>query len=117
MRWFKHLTGSWHDEKLAAIVAENGLEIYGFWWRILEIIGTQMNGSESSKCEYSIKVWSKFSGVSAIKFVKLAGILEENNLISIKNCSSKILINVPNLVKYRDEYTRKKDQKSGECQE
>jgi hypothetical protein len=108
MRWFKHLTDSWHDEKLASLVSDHGLEIYGFWWRILEIIGKQMDGSERSYCQYSAKTWGKFAGVSAKKFQKLAGILSEKDLISYKNGGGEIKIGIPKMLKYRDEWTRRK---------
>jgi hypothetical protein len=117
MRWFKHLTDSWHDEKIAAIVAEHGLEIYGFWWRLLEIVAKQMDKSCRTNCNYSVKVWGKFAGISPKKFQKFCQILEENKLIISKNGHKSLEINIPNLLKFRDEYTRKEHNKSGECQE
>lgn len=65
MRWFKHITSSWEDERLASATAEYGLEIYGFWWRLLEIIGRQMDKTPKVSCQYSAKVWGKFAGISA----------------------------------------------------
>jgi hypothetical protein len=112
MRWIKHLTCSWEDEKLSCVTAEHGLEIYGFWWRILEIIGKQMDSSGRTFCEYPTKVWAKFAGVSPKKFQKLAGILTEKKLILSKNGGGLLRIDIPNLVKYRDEWTRKKDGQS-----
>lgn len=111
MRWFKHLTDSWHDEKLSLVVADHGLEIYGFWWRILEIIGKQMDASGKTNCQYPDKVWGKFCGVSPKKFQKLARVLNENNLIILKNGQNHTDICVPNLLKFRDEYTRKESGK------
>lgn len=108
MRWFKHLTSSWDDEKVAAIRAEYGLEIYGFWWRILEIIAKQMDKGPKVKCSYSEKVWASFCGISVKKFKKFSKTLEENDLIISKNCGRGIEIEIPNLVKFRDEYTSRK---------
>ena len=108
MRWIKHLTSSWDDESISSIVAEYGLEIYGFWWRILEIIAKQMDQGQRANCQYSAKVWGKYAGISAKKFQKLADILKEKNLIIMENCNGKITINVPNLLKYRDEFSKKK---------
>ncbi len=113
MRWFKHLTDSWHDEKLSLIVAEYGLEIYGFWWRLLEIIGKQMDATDRTNCQYSVKVWGKFCGVSPKKFLKFAGTLEKNKLIILNNSDKCIDISIPNLLKFRDEYSSKKTKKSG----
>lgn len=117
MRWLKHLTCSWDDEKIASAVAEHGLEIYGFWWRLLEIIGKQMDGSSKTDCHYSSKVWGKFAGISAKKFQKFAGILNEKKLIILKNEENQISIDIPNLVKYRDEWSERKKQNSGVARE
>lgn len=107
MRWIKHLTNSWEDEKLAAITSEHGLEIYGFWWRILEIIGKQMDASSKTDCQYSAKTWGKFAGISAKKFQKFARILAEKKLIFIESGCSEIKINVPKLAEYRDEWSQR----------
>jgi len=109
MRWFKHLTSSWDDEKLAAVVAEHGLEIYGFWWRLLEIIGKQMTKERESCCTYSPKVWAKFCGIYPKKFKKFCILLEKENLIILKNSDSSITISIPNMLKYRDEFTSRKN--------
>lgn len=117
MRWFKHLTNAWDDEDLSAVTGEHGLELYGFWWRLLEIIGKQMDGSSRSHCKYSAKVWGKFSGISAKKFRKFADILMEKKLITLEIDEDDIFIDIPNLVNYRDEWTKKKirdDQKTPE---
>jgi hypothetical protein len=112
MRWFKHLVNSWDDEKIASIVSEHGLEIYGFWWRILEIIGKQMDASPKTFCQYSVKTWAKFAGVSAIKFMKFADKLEEKKLIILKNHGNELMIDVPNMVKFRDEWTKRQSKNS-----
>lgn len=105
MRWMKHMTNSWYDEKIATMVADHGLEMYGFWWRILEIIAKQMDKSPKTNCKYSAKVWSKFCGISPKKFKKFSKILEEKKLIILKNHENEIDIDVPNLMKFRDEFT------------
>lgn len=107
MRWFKHMTDSWTDEKLASLTAEFGLEIYGFWWRILEIVAKQMDKTSRTNCNYSVKVWAKFCGISAKKFKKFAKILEGKKLIILKNSDYDFCIDVPNLMKFKDEYASK----------
>lgn len=107
MRWFKHLTDSWNDEKLASLVSVHGLEIYGFYWRVLEIVGKQMDGSERSHCQYSAKTWGKFAGVSAKKFQKFAKLLHEKDLISYENGGDEIKVGVSKMLKYRDEWSRR----------
>jgi len=114
MDWFKHKSLTWNDEKMACVTSEYGLEIYGFWWRILEILAAKMSVTEcNTSCEYPIKVWANYSGVSPKTFRKLSGILNENKLIIMKNGQNLINIDVPNLVKYRDEYTKRKHREAG----
>ena len=38
MKWFKHDTAASRNEKLAMLKATSGLEGYGFYWNVLEII-------------------------------------------------------------------------------
>ena len=114
MEWFRHQTLTWNDTKIACITAEHGLEIYGFWWRVLEIIAAQMSTTEcKTNFEYPIKVWAKFTGVSPKKFQKLAGILNEKELIIMKNGQNMIDIDIPNLLKFRDEWTKRKHRENG----
>ncbi len=58
MRWLKHMTSTWDDEKIAAVVDELGLEGYGFWWRILEIIATQLD----EKFHYILRIFFQKMG-------------------------------------------------------
>lgn len=109
MRWYKHMTDSWTDEKLARMTVDDGLEIYGFYWRVLEIVAKQMDKTTKTNCAYSDKVWSKFCGISAKKFRKFADKLDKLNLIILENSDGRIDIDIPNLVKFRDEYTSRSD--------
>jgi hypothetical protein len=112
MRWFKHMTDAWDDERIATLVDTHGLEIYGLWWRILEIIAKQMDGSgEKCGASYSAKTWGRFCGISGNKFQKYIQVLEKNKIINLITKQNEIGIKVPNLLKYRDEYSKKKAKK------
>lgn len=101
------MTDSWEDEKLSEIRDLFGLEIYGFWWRILEIIGKKMDSTPNTSCQYSAKTWGKFAEISAKKFLKFARILAEKKLIILKVDGDAVTIGVPKMLKIRDEYSRK----------
>jgi len=109
MKWFKHQTQSWNDEKLAFAVAEHGLEIYGFWWRILEIIAAQLSPGKPPECKYPDKVWARFCGITVKKFRYYAGFLHELELINLSPNGKDTCIAIDNLAKYRDEWTQRKD--------
>lgn len=113
MRWLKHMTSTWDDEKIAAVVDELGLEGYGFWWRILEIIATQLDEYSNTSCEYSAKKWGSFFNFSAKKFEKFAKIFQNSGILQAEFFENSIRISIPNLLKYRDEWTKKKSKNSG----
>lgn len=113
MRWFKHMTSSWEDQKLSAAIDELGLEGYGFWWRMLEIIAKQLDEGGTTNCSYSSRKWGEFFGISAKKFEKFAGIFKKFEIFQVNFSEKYIEVNIPNLLKYKDEWTRKKAKNSG----
>jgi hypothetical protein len=110
MRWFKHLSGSHQDEDMAEIISRLGPEGYGVWWIILEVIALQMDSSEKYSARYSAKKWGSFCGFSAKKFQKVAENLAEISSISVNVLGDFLEIECPNLLKYRDEYSKKSGQ-------
>lgn len=111
MRWVKHMTASHTDEKLCAVLDELGLEGYGFWWMLVEIVAGQINPKES-KCSvtYSLPQWSRHLYCHHNKVSKYLGNLHSNGLVTAETVEGKVRVTIPNLLKYRDEYTRKSGQ-------
>lgn len=111
MRWFKHLSESANDEKLSELLAEHGLEIYGFWWIVLEIVARQMT-KEDKKCSvaYPLAQWSRLCYCHHNKVSKYLGKLGVMGIVTVEYESSKVRVTIPNLLKYRDEYTKKSGQ-------
>ena len=107
MRWFKHMANSSSDEKLCSISDSLGLEGYGFYWKVLEIIAQQMDKSSKTFCQYSAKTWGKFAGISAKKFENFIQIFEKHQLFMVKFERDSIFVDCPNLLKYKDEYSCK----------
>lgn len=115
MRWFKHMSNAAQDERLALLQAEFGLEGYGFFWRVLEIIALQMDEGERSFCHYPEKVWRKFLGISPKNFQKLLDFCVARQIFMVENAPGGIRISSSNLLKYRDEWSRKKARHSGDA--
>jgi len=116
------MTDSHDDEMLSALMDEYGAEGYGVYWIIVELIGNAMDKSDRCETRHSIKKWSKTCGVSVKKFRKIAGFLAdfEQNLkkpqkFFLEFNENYLTIKYPKLLKFRDEYSRKKKEKSGEC--
>lgn len=113
MRWFKHMTCSFNDEKLSAVVDELGMEGYGFWWRILEVVAEKMDENGEYSVSFSSKKWGNFFGFSAKKFENFARIFQKNRIFDVEFSENQVIVFIPNLLKYRDEWSRKKARNSG----
>lgn len=113
MRWFKHMAGSWDDEKLAGLVDQHGLEGYGFWWRVVEVVAAKVDKSEQTSAEFPAKKWGSLLGLSPKKFRMLAECCANLGLFSLEFSQNSIRIDMPNILKFRDEYTEKEARKSG----
>lgn len=109
MRWFKHMASSWDDEKLASFVEETGLEGYGFWWRLLEVISAQIiDRDDKPSVTYPLKKWARIFGTYSNKFQKILKSAANHSICFVKDSEIGIEVSVPNLLKYRDEWTLRK---------
>ena len=115
MKWFKHMTASSDDEKLAELMSDHGLEAYGFWWRLLEIVASRME-KDSDKCSaiYTLPHWSRLLYCHHNKVSKYMGKLGVMGIVTVRSVEGKTEVIIPNLLKYRDEYSRKSRQQQ-EC--
>lgn len=117
MRWFKHMTFSANDEKLSSLKDAFGLEGYGFWWSVVEIIAAAVDENEKISVTFSAKKWGNSLGISAKKFRTLAEFCANIELFSVKSEGNDITVSMPNILKFRDEYTERKVKKSGQCRD
>lgn len=124
MRWFKHMSNSRMDEKLARFTDKYGLEAYGFFWCVLEIIAENMDETDRNYAEYSMKTWCKLLGIRPQTFRKL---IQESAFLGLflvsfdgvsaqfSSCFPEVLVKIesPNILKLRDDWTKKKAKNSG----
>lgn len=114
MRWFKHLTDAADDEKLADILTEYGPEGYGVWWLLVEVIGKQMDSTDRCEASYSLEHWARKLYVSKKKTSSFLTVFSEKKLLSLsydnESSTGKIIVNIPNMLKFRDEYSKKSGQ-------
>ena len=108
MRWLKHITKSHGDEALAAVLHSQGLEGYGFYWLLLEVIAGEMD-SKNGKPEltYFEDTWAKNLHCSVRVFRRLCSSLSKEKLILVENSGDRVKIAVPNILKYKDECAKK----------
>lgn len=57
MKWFRHDTDSSRDEGLALLQASCGLEGYGFYWAVLEVIAEKASAPGEASASFPLKVW------------------------------------------------------------
>lgn len=113
MKWVKHMTNAHRDEKLQRLIDEFGLEGYGAYWIILEILGEQIKDSDRDFCEYSMKFWQNSLGFSVKKLQNFLEILSKFEIFLVEFSQNSVIIKCPKIKTIRDEYTEKKTQKIG----
>ena len=132
VRWIKHMTTTADDEKVASYIEiyrkrrglDGALAAYGFWWLLLERIASQIGPGETKYAvTYSWHRWCVhlFSTPKGLR--SYLGSLQEVRLIKLHTSGDDATIEIHNLLKYRDEYSKKSRHKkdktpteSGDCQ-
>ena len=114
MRWMKHLSLAHADDSIGGILELHGAEGYGVWWLILEDIAAPMEpGKMTPSAAHSLLKWAQICHCSTRRFRSIANSLAEKSLILIETDLERIRIEVPNILKYKDEYSKR----SGETPE
>jgi len=115
MKWFRHMTRAFRDESLLELRDEFGLAGYGAYWIILELIGEKLGEKPEDKEDPSLRLsdknWRNFVNFSPKKFQKFLTFLQKLELFLVEIDGAFITIKCPNLLKYRDEWARKKNKK------
>lgn len=114
MKWLKHMTSTWDDERVARLVKSGGVEgmaAYGVWWRVLEIVAGQMDGkSEICAVTYDVTRWSLLLSLRGSHVRHWLEKLVVTGLVTAEWSGSEITVTIPKLLKYRDEYSQKSRQ-------
>jgi hypothetical protein len=111
VRWLKHLSMAHADEAIADLLERHGAEAYGVWWLILEDISAPMEpGKMLPTAAHSAVKWSQICHCSVRVWRSIANSLAEKKLIVMQSTDNRIRIDVPNILKYKDEYSKKSGQ-------
>lgn len=106
MKWFKHDSDCFMSEGVDALIEAEGFSGYGRWMRLLEIVAFKMDETNRCHAEYSIQKWCSFLGLKQKKLISFLE-LTENKLKTKVVCFENIIrIEIPNLLKKRDNYTK-----------
>ena len=108
MRWIKHLAMAHADQAIALVLEKHGAEAYGIWGLILEDIAAPMEpGKMDPKASHSAVKWSQICHCSVRRFNSIAQIFADEELISMQSVDDRVTIEVSNILKYKDEYSKK----------
>ena len=110
MRWLKHMTATPQDEKISRLIAEYGHAGYGVWWLVLEIVARGLEGSREPSVTYPISTWAHLLFIRGSHVVQTLVKLQLTHLVTLERTGDDITVTIPNLLKYRDEYSRKSGQ-------
>jgi len=115
MKWFKHYSIASDDEFIARLEAEFGLEGYARWWKLLEVIAKQMDGTERCHAEYPVRKWMEFLSCKQEKIIKtFLNFCQNFGKLSTNYEGNILKITCPKLLELRDEHTRKLRSSSGQ---
>lgn len=108
MRWTKHLSMAHADKAMALILEEFGAEGYGVYWLMIEDIAAPMEKEKiDPSATHSWVKWSQICHCSVRHFRSIVCRMEEKSLISIQTVDDRIQITISNILKYKDEYSKK----------
>lgn len=111
MKWFKHMADASDNEFLSGLEEELGLEGYARWWKLLEAIARQMDGSDRCFAEYPVSKWLVYLSEKRQKsFWKFLDYCEKSGKISTDYSGNFLKISCRKLLELRDEYSRKSGQ-------
>ncbi|MBQ4133245.1 MAG: DUF4373 domain-containing protein [Desulfovibrionaceae bacterium] len=112
MKWFKHHCSEKDSEVMARIEAEFGFEGVGRYWRILEIVGSQMM-PDKNWAEFPTKFWQSSLRFSPKKLQNFLGFLAEFSNLTIEFSQKSIRVDVRNCLGIQDNWVRGRKKNSG----
>jgi hypothetical protein len=108
MKYINHMTCAHDDEKMQRLIDLHGMAGYGAYWLITEKIASQIRKeSMSTSLRLSYRSWGHSLHVdprTASKWIRSIG---ECGLAIVEHDSNGASINIPNLLKYGDEYIKR----------
>jgi hypothetical protein len=108
VRWVKHLTTAHKDPEVDALLERFGATAYGVYWLIVEEIASAMEpGRDAPEAIRSVQKWAHICRVQPRVFRKIIARLAVHLMIVSETDDKRLKIIVPNILKYRDEYSRK----------
>ena len=106
IKWFKHQSCARNDEKLSRLEDKSGLEGYGFYFKMLEIVAEVIDSTDKHEVTYSLSRWGRQTNITSKKWLFLSLCCSDVGLMFVCRASDDITVRIPNLLKYRDNHTK-----------
>lgn len=107
MKWFKHESSALKDEKIQDLIFEYGMEGYGFYFALVELVAEKLDGKMNPEIELSYHYFRRFMRVSHQKTIKILSFLDQISLISCNLQTEKAIIKIPKLLSRIDNWTKR----------
>lgn len=106
MKWFKHQTNARNDERISLLEDKCGIEGYGFYFKMLEIVAEVIDATDRHEVVYSLTRWGRQANITSKKFLFLSQCCADVGLMIVQRDSDNITVKIPKLLKYRDNHTK-----------
>ncbi len=108
MKYINHMTCAHDDEKMQRLIDLHGMAGYGAYWLIAEVIASQIRKeSMSTSIRLSYKSWGHRLHVDPRTASKWVRSLGETGLAIVDHDANSASVDIPNLLKYGDEYIKR----------
>lgn len=119
MKWFKQESNTFQSEKMTALRDDFGLEGYGIYIAIKEMIASKMDYTDRCSATHSLSIWKNHLGITPKKLLTILEFFAKNNIFSVnftensakiskKTAKTVISISDYNLLKQKDEWSHKR---------
>jgi len=113
VRWFKHMAQLKRDESVSRYLESNKLAGYGFLMLVFEAVAERMDLSgDRCTATYSRSEWARITRSTLRSVDKYMAGLAEIDWIIVCTRDGTTTVDIPRMVDWRDEYTRKKSGQS-----
>lgn len=113
MKWFKHQSTARNDERISMLEDRTGLEGYGFYFKMLEIVAEVVDATDKHEVIYSLSRWGRQTNIASKKWLFLSQCCADVGLMIVCRLPDdgltsdyRMSVKIPNLLKYRDNHTR-----------
>ena len=112
MKWFKHYANANESRLLSIILEEMGNEGYGLYWRIMELLCSNYDGT-STDFEFRTSTIKRFLGLrTTVRLKMLSGITSQQDALCITLTDKTVIFSAPILSKLKDRDFKKARTKS-----